>query len=548
MSWFGFNMPTLATSGYGLYCDIIKGSQNYKLGDGTQCPIDALGNPTQDFHICCFLKPLDGPYVGDFTLSFIPTTGTYPICHPEGYCAHLVMSAPKKLGNRIVITVSLGVETNMGFYFTGTGKGVTDLRIIRPGFLAPDGFSSTREFVPSLSALMQGGGVRWMEGTNSSGVVTPADMVIDGQGPYGKQITYSLPNESDPTKPHIITAGVNLPPESQARGSQSGGAQWAHMNIPAMGNDAVRTRYFKAWHDHYAGRVESECSNEPWNTASGFWQNTYYVQLAKQLIAAGNNPIATWAKAPGNTYANDAAHLAQVAYIYQIYLTAPIGRAIFADNPSRLKILCNVQINNGDTFSMSFIRQFLKCEPRSFIDKLVTAPYFNPGQETPTLSINDSPTATPAEILAGLTAGIPIAVAKAQKVKALADAYGLDFGIYEFGNSMASRTGNLAAKIAALTSSQMRYVQRAYMIAMRTAFPNATMLHYSAWGPFSTDGCWGAYQIPGIATPVSTGIDDVVNPTVDHVLFNHLDGTTNPMLPDKPSKSVTVFMTDGSSH
>lgn len=453
-----------------MFADLVKGSRRFG-SPGTPwdeaAPVDAQGWPTADFGVVLWTG-MDGQH---------GYGGTYRVSYkgPAGVVASAVASAATfgpvtRNATTGVCTQDMTVaegQDQLMVAFTGTGGGLRDLAILRPG--EPSGQVFGSAFLGLVRPFQV---LRCMDvlHTNNNPVVTWGDRAQSTDAQWS----------SDRGVPWEVLFQLS---------KETGKDLW--VNIPHQADDAyLHQLALLAKAQLPAGRaLYVEYSNEVWNWQ--FDQAHWAFDRAGVLAAAPGSPL-TWDGETNPGYWHwrfVALRLKQVSDAF---------RAVFGDSAmgTRIRPVLAGQIVQPPVLRTGLeMIQGVYGAPKQFFYGVAGAPYFNLGDADLRTDLTED------DVIAALSATVasmPTACAYDENV-ALGVWYGLPFLAYEGGPDTFG-PNNAAAKLASASDPRMQAICATFLndwYAHGFSLFNWFTLT-SGWG--GEYGTWGLTQDPTVTS------------------------------------------------
>lgn len=413
------------------FADLVRQSRGFHLADTPwdgNVPLSPAGWPMSDFGVVLGvwdgMHGVGGTYKIRFKCSKLPTI---ELAASPGEIKNL-----KRDPATSVVTADLVYPENgsqLMLSFRGTGSGVTDLQVMRPGYAFSTVFTT-----PFLNHLARFPVLRFMDWTSTNGNPSVAwSDRIPGKWPYYGDNKW-VPWET------CIALANRLKKDI-----------W--INVPHKANDAYVTSLAKLIKSSLDSslKVYVEYSNEVWNW--GFEQATWNADQAKADVAAGD-PDLNFDKV------NDS----------NIWTARRIGKrirrisAIFASQfGNRVRPVLGTQVAWPAYWLVEALK-FMDMRfgpPSKYLYAVAVAPYFNLGDADQRTDL------TVVEVLAALN-NSATAYATDLNLEAcatLAYSYGLKLTAYEGGPDTFG-PNNIASKHAASMDPRMRPVMAGYLRTM----------------------------------------------------------------------------------
>ncbi len=477
-----------------------------RLDGSTAAPVDANGWPTADAQTVFFdvrpipawAPPIDDPakfqpdWSGTYHLSFNGQAilGGYD---PSGVSIENQVYDPAANTTTADVIVKLGAGVlSMSFIDTkrtATGAahaGITNLRLIRPGYAAASTQVYTHEFLDSLAPFST---IRFMD--------------------------FTATNNSDPTYPavtnwsdrHVMTDATQ-----QSYGTKHGAA-WEYVallanqtgkdiwiNIPASATDDYLQQLATLLHAKLnpALKVYVEHSNEVWNPLFG--QNAYNLAATQAEVKKGSSPLNNDGMGDLQTLAGrrHAKRLVEISNIFKrVYGNGAVNdtvRVVYAGwtlFPDQYQSVLN------------WVKQTYG-PPSQFFFALAQAHYFNDNQA--------ASGAGTAGVLAAMRADSDNSVAATDALHAVAQNFGLAHVVYEGGpDNGGGSTANVANRILANRDPGMRNLIDHDMRDNWFAHGGGLYMYFALSGAYSRYGCWGLTEdITSLNTVKFQALQDLV--------------------------------------
>lgn len=419
--YLGANLPGVADwSRSQVYVDIVRQARRYGSPEAPwdgKAALAADGWPTGDFGVVLFtgqsgVANVAGVYQGVFTgRATVTPVATDATVRNVAYDAATGTT-------RFEVVVPDPCEQLM-LAFSGTGAGIRDLRLVRPGYSLTDTPLFTTAFLDHVRRFQLFRFMDWTA-TNDSPATTWARRPTPA--------TVHHVSEQGVPWEHVVALANQLQKDI-----------W--INVPLMADDDYVTQLARLLKGSLASglKVYVEYSNELWNY--GFSQSVSNLALAQAEVAANAaSPLAYDGTADRYTWAKRrvALRLKQISDLF---------RAVYGD----AAMLTTVRpVLAGQTANPTIAQTGLAMidavfgDPAHYVHAIAGAPYFNLGDRQTTEGLS---AAQVLERLAETAAAVPVE----QQLEAnlgVARWYGLRFFAYEGGPDTFG-AGSLDAKAAA---------------------------------------------------------------------------------------------------
>jgi hypothetical protein len=474
------------------FVDVAKTLRPWTLiGKGDLAPTDSNGWPTSDCQTVFFdirpfgawAPPIDDPdafqpdWSGTYHLSFLgqatigSSDATRIQINNQRYDA-----ATKTTSAEIVLPKGMGL---LVMTFTKTkrtpsspeGSGITNVRLLRPGYPANTKQVFTNEFLKALKPFKV---LRYMDWLDSN--VQP--------GYYGDPGHHVL-NWSDRRLPTDAT---------QQRTGKKYGCAWEHciqlanetgtdmwINIPiAATDDYVRqlARMLKAQVKPGINIYVEHC-NEVWNF--GFPQYTYNKLAAIGEVKQGNSPLNN----DGSTDQEVWAHRRHGKRLHDI---AMIFKEVFGAGAlnTRIRPVYASWIIMPDSHYKNVLKWLNDTygPPKNYFYSVAGAAYFNAQKA--------GPNASPQDILAAMRQSSDEHLKFRQQIQAIGDAYGLKHMQYEVGpDNGGGSPVNVANRIRANRLAGMKDLILHDAVDNWFSKGGDLYMYFAMPGAYSRYGCWG---------------------------------------------------------
>ena len=473
------------------FVDLAKTLRPFsQIGKGDPAPTDQNGWPTTDCQTVLFdirpvpawAPPIDDPdafqpdWSGTYKLSL---TGSAEIANGEG--ANRIEN--KKFDTKTnTTTADVIVPKGSGLLvlrFTDTkrtpdarfGSGITDLRVIRPGYALTTKQVFTTEF---LKALKPFAALRYMDWLDTN----------HNPGYYGDQGHHAL-EWKDRRLPTDAT--------QQATGGKYGVTWeyvvllanetntdlWINTPIAATDDYVKQLAHFLKQGLKPNLRIYVEHSNEVWNF--GFPQYIYNKLAAIEEVK--QNPQSSL----NNDKVNDQERFAHRRHAKRLYEIAQIFKQGFGEKEmlTRIRPIYASWLISPDPHYRDVMKWCAATygPPNKYFYALAGAAYYNAERA--------SKTANPEEILAAMRQSSDANLKFHQQIKAVADSYGLKYTQYEIGpDNGGGSTVNVANRIRANRVPGMKDLVL-YDAKNWFGLGGDMYMYFAAPGAYSRYGCWG---------------------------------------------------------
>lgn len=464
-SYLGANLPGLSDWEFTpVYADLVMharqfGHPDHPWGGPTDLvPIGADGWPVGDFGVYL----MSGPgRLGTYKVAFNGQANVSLAASAATTISGKVYDAAKNLTTLDVVRAT-GAD-QMVLIFKGTGSGIKNLKVMRPGYAVTNPPLFTTEFVHHISRFKTLRFMDWLRTNNNRLVTTWATRTVP-------TTTRTLSAAGVPWE-HVI-----------ALGNQTGKDLW--INIPLLADDdhvLQLARLLKTTLTSGA-KVYVEYSNEIWN--SSFTQYGDNKNLATAEVGA--NPASPLAF-DGNTNADMLGYRRSAKRLKEI---SDIFRGVYGDAAMMATIRPVFAGQVVQPYIAQMGLEFVETvygPPSRYFYALAGAPYFNLGARQTVDGL------TAADVLAAMGDSVT-ALSKVnafEKNIALARWYNLPLLAYE-GGADTFGPGSLAAKKAASLDPAMLALCKRYLSTWY-AGGGETMMWYTA-GATNWDtqyGSWG---------------------------------------------------------
>lgn len=489
------------------FVDLGRVFRPWTLPDGaTAAPVDANGWPAADAQTVFFdIRPIPAwaPPIDD-PAKFQPDwSGTYHLSFSgqatlSGYDASGV-SVENQVYDPAANTTTADVIVKPGagvlsMTFTGTRRtaasaaqtGITNLRLIRPGYAPGSTQIYTNEFLDSLAPFSA---IRFMGFTET--------------------------NDSDPAYPavtnwsdrHVITDATQ-----QSYGARHGAA-WEYVallanqtgkdiwiNIPASATDDYVRQLATLLHARLnpALKIYIEHSNEVWNPLFG--QNAYNLAATQAEIKKGGSPLNGDGTEDLNTLAarRHAKRLVEIGNIFKgIYGDAAINGSV------RVVYAWWTLFPDQYAAVLNWVKQTYG-PPSQFFYALAQTHYFNGGQAASNASV--------AGVLAAMRADSDNGIGNTDALRAVAQSLGLKHVVYEGGpDNGGGSTTNVGNRILANRDPGMRDLIEHDMRENWFGHGGDLYMYFTLSGAYSRYGCWGLTEdIVSLNTAKFRAVQDLV--------------------------------------
>jgi hypothetical protein len=518
----GANLDSVVDWSYSdAFVDLQKQSRSPRSPDYQQdVPTDATGWATTDF-TNVYLTGTDGiahAFNGTYKLSFTgqatlsPSFSTGVTIANQVYnpasnttTADIVLNAPE----------NPGYEWHLALSFTNTQRtpggptnsGVTNIKLIRPGYDASNPPTFTREFLQQISRFST---LRFMDwaGTNDSTQANWSDRVkpTDASQAAKQQVAWE----------YMIQLA-----------NQTGKDLW--INIPAHATNDYVTQLAQLFKTQLNPdrAVYVEYSNEVWNyqfEQAGFNKDQAVAEAAQPGSALNYD---------GDTNPYE---LAWRRVGEQIVRVSNLFRSVWGDAAMNTRVR---PVLAGQEAVEDSVRQPLNMiahaygDPRAYLYATAGAPYFQMGDA------NNNPSLTADQVLAALSAGVQHEIGDFGKFNAVGGAYGLPTLAYEGGPDTFG-PNSVAAKKAATLDPRMAGLMQTYLSNYFSQ--NGGLFMWFNAGASSYDSQYGTWTLTNdptnLNTPKLQAIDAVLAapyatpsaglPALQPISAQRYEGSTNP--------------------
>ena len=491
------------------FVDLGRVFRPWTLPDGaTAAPIDADGWPTADAQTVFFdVRPIPAwaPPIDDPARFQPDWSGTYHLsfsgqANLSGYDASGVSiknqvynSAANRTSADVIVKLGAGV---LSMTFTNTKPtatsavhtGITNLRLIRPGYAGDSTQVYTNEFLDSLAPFST---IRFMgfTETNNSDPAYPA-----------------VTNWSDR---HLITDATQ-----QSYGAKHGAA-WEYVallanqtgkdiwiNIRASATDDYVRQLATLLHVRLnpALKIYIEHSNEVWNPLFG--QNAYNLAATQAEIKKGGSAL-------NRDGANDLNTLAARRHAKRLVEIVNIFKGVYGDeaiNDSvRVVYAWWTIFPDQYTAVLNWVKETYG-PPSQFFYALAQTHYFNDSH-----AANNASTAG---VLAAMRADSDNGIANTDALHAVAQGFGLKHVVYEGGpDNGGGSTTNVGSRILANRDPGMRDLIEHDVRDNWFGRGGDLYMYFALSGAYSRYGCWGlAEDIMSLNTVKFQAVQDMVGP------------------------------------
>lgn len=350
--------------------------------------------------------------------------------------------------------------TQLALAFTGTGAGISALRVLRPGYTGPHPPLFTREFLAHIQGYSALRFMDWLR-TNETTVVRWSER--------SQPQTYHYAAPTGVPWEHII-----------ALANQTGQDIW--INIPIAADDDYIRQLAQLLHAQLHARtaIYLENSNEVWN--GSFPQHRTNAALALEA-----------ARQPGATLAYDGERDPQLLALRfvaeKLVRIARIFRSVYGDAAMLTRVRPVLAGQVVQPYLLERMLEYVQSvhgAPAQILYGLAGAPYFNMGEQQTQAGLQ------PQDVLDSLQRSVArLARDNAlEKNLALARWYGLPFLAYEGGVDTFG-PGSLAAKAAANRDPRMEALCRGYLDQWYGAGGALFMWYQAGAGDWNTPfGTW----------------------------------------------------------
>lgn len=471
-----------------------------QIGNDARAPVDAMGWPTSDAQtvlfdirpVAAWAPPTDDPdaFMPDWSGTYLGSfEGQARVTDPQGRPADAEHVYDAKT-NRTTFKLNVSKGTGLlVLQFRETrrkpgdppGTGLTNLRILRPGYAADTARVFTLEFLAALKPFRVLRYMDWLDTNHNPGY-------------YGDTGHHAL--EWKDRRPRDYATQVN--------DGRFYGIAWelivelanatktdAWINIPVAATDG----YIRECAKFLKSRLRPECvlyiehSNEVWNF--GFPQYIYNKLAAADEVKQGGSPLNNDGSTDEErwTHRRHAKRLRDIAMIFaDVFGKSELGK--------RLRpVYASWVISPGPHY-----RDVLAwCEktygpPKNYFYSLAVASYYS--------AHDAAKDATPDQVLDTMFASSRNSVRMLEPIKKLADDYGLKFMQYEIGpDNGGGSTVNVANRIRA---NRLPRVKDLILENARQWFRMGgdLYMYFAAPSAYSRYGCWGLSEdIADLDTP-----------------------------------------------
>lgn len=487
------------------FVDLAKTLRPWTLRGGDKAaPVDGRGWPTADAQTVLFdIRPF-GTWLGldqiDDPARFQPDwSGTYHLSFRGQAQIHFGEGSPCTLSGlhyeAAVNTTRAEIHVPKGtgllvLVFTDTRRapsiplhsGLTDLRVIRPGYPADTKETFTHEFLRSLKPFAILRYMDWLDTNHNPGY-------------YG-----------DPGHHTLHWPDRRLPDDAtqQATGEKYGVA-WEYVirlanqtgkdlwiNIPVAADDDYIMQLARLLKRALAPqrKIYIEHSNEVWNF--GFPQYTYNKLAAMDEVSRGNSPL-------NNDGSKDPEVWAHRRHALRLVRIGQIFRQVFGETGAtgRIRSVYASWLISPDAHFADVLAWVAKTcgPPKNLFYGVASAAYYNADKAPPN--------ATPVQILAAMRASSDDNTRARQAIQQIAARYGLKHCQYEVGpDTGGGKTENVANRILANRLPGMKAL--ILHDARDNWFARGGDLYmvFSHCSAYSRYGCWGLSEdIADLNTP-----------------------------------------------
>lgn len=334
-------------------------------------PLDGQGWPRTDFGV--YINEI-APQPGVYTVSgSAPRRPNVALRLTPGSVGQLRWNARRRTFTVPVTVASQGKPGGQGQFiltFTGTGGGVRDLHVLRPGHASPRSPVFSRHYVAFLKAHRPTV-LRMMDltQTNNNMVSRWSERTLPGR--WGmRTLTRTVPVDGSGSE--RITSERGLAWEDAIDLCNEVGSDcW--INVPLLADDdyVVRLARLVRARLHRGLKVWVEYSNELWN--DGFWQAHVNRALAKADAPAGRGKISFDGE-------SDIVALGDRRVASRISVIGKLFRSVFTTDANRVRPVLAFQYANPDRTrnQLAYIAA-TRGVARRMISALAIAPYVNLG-------------------------------------------------------------------------------------------------------------------------------------------------------------------------
>jgi uncharacterized protein (TIGR03437 family) len=491
------------------FVDLGRVFRPWTLPDGvTAAPIDANGWPTADAQTVFFdvrpipawAPPIDDParfqpdWSSTYRLSFSGQANLSGY-DPSGVSIENQVYDPSANTTTADVIVKLGAGV-LSMTFTNTKRtatsgartGITNLRLIRPGYGGGGTQVYTKEFLDSLAPFST---IRFMSftATNNSDPAYPA-----------------VTNWSDR---HVMTDATQ-----QSYGAKHGAA-WEYVallanqtgkdvwiNIPASATDDYVRQLATLLHARLnpAIKIYIEHSNEVWNPLFG--QNAYNLAATQAEIKKGGSPLNKDGTEDLNTLVarRHAKRLVEIGNIFKgVYGDGAINDSV------RVVYAWWTVFPDQYAAVLNWVNQTYG-PPSQLFYALAQTHYFSDSQA--------SSNAVTAGVMAAMRADSDNGIGNTDTLHAVAQTFGLKHVVYEGGpNNGGGSTTNVSSRILANRDPGMRDLIEHDMRDNWFARGGDLYMYFALSGAYSRYGCWGLTEdITSLNTVKLQAVQDLVGP------------------------------------